>query len=145
MEFSIQLSCWPSGLEVPSMKHDQIAWLLYWRRFGFLVIVFPHCFAGPFESLMTQLMQTCHLLNVVVGSGIPRVFCSWPVCSRVLTIFCKAWCHLECGMEGVVIGIFCHWQHFFPIILFVIAIISEITLQCLVDSFCLSIGLGMKG
>ena len=127
MEFNVQLSGWPPGFEVPSIEHNQIAWLVNWHRFGFLIVVFPHCFAGLFESLTTKLMNTCHPLNVVLRSGIPRGFGSWLVCSRLIAKICKEWCHFNCGMEGIVIGIFCHWQHFSPIILFVIAAVSELT------------------
>ena len=94
---------------------------------------------------MAELMNTCHPLNVVLGSGIPRGFCSWPVCLRVITIICEEWCYFYSGMEGVVVGIFWHRQHFFPIIRFIITVVSETVFQCLVHTFHLSVGLRMTG
>jgi len=145
VKFSIQLPCWSPGFEVLSIKHDQIAWLVCRCGFGFLILVLPHYFAGFIKSLATELMNAGHQLNMVLRSRIMRGFCSWLVCSRVIAIVRTEWCHFDCGMERIVEGIFCHWQHFFPIILLVIAVISTIAFQCLVYSFCLSIGLGIKG
>jgi len=145
MALSVQLSCWSSGFEILSIEHNQIAQLLYRCKFGFLIIVLPHRFTGFLESLATELMDTCHPLNVVLRGRIPQGFCNWPVCSRVVAIICKEWCHLDCGMERVVVGILCHCQHFFPIILFIIAVVSEITLYRLVHSIRLSFSLWMKG
>jgi len=145
MKFSVQLPCWSPGFEVLPIEHNQIAWLVYWCRFGSPIMVLLHYFAGFLKSLATELMNTCHQLNVVLGSRISRGFCSWPVCSKVIAIICKEWCHPDRGMERVIVGILCHKQHLLPIILFVIAVIPEIAFQSLVYSFRLSIGLGVKG
>jgi len=145
VKFSIQLLCWSSSFDVLSIEHNQIAWLIYWCRFGFHIMVLPLSLTGILKSLLTELIKTCHPLNIVMRRRISRGFYSWPACSKVIAIVRKEWCHFNCGMERVVIGKLCHWQHFFQIILFVIAVISKIAFQCLVCFFCLSIGLGMKG
>ena len=145
MEFGIQFSCWSPGLEVFPIKHNHIAWFVCLCRFRFLIIVLSHCFTGFFKSLTTELIYTCHPLNVVLRIRITQRLCSWPICSRVIAIVCKALCHLDHGLEGIIVSVLCHWQHVFPILLFIIAVVSEVTFQCFVYSLRLSISLWMKG
>jgi hypothetical protein len=145
MEFHVQLPSWSAGFEILSIQHNQITQLVYWRILRILDLVLPEYSGGFLNSLTAELMTTCHPLNSVPEGRISQGFCNNAVSSRVVPMIRKECCHHEHGMEGVVVGIFCHHQHCFPIISFVVEIVSQITLKCLVYPVHSSVSLTVKG
>jgi hypothetical protein len=57
----------------------------------------------------------------------------------MLTDVQQEWCLLGAGVDVVIVPELCHWKELIPIVLMLVYKDSEILLQLLVDTLCLSI------
>ena len=144
-EFLVQLSRWPFEHEVGGEEHNPIAHLVgqWWCSSG--ISIFCHLLTGGHWGLFPSFECTGDLVSVGMRG---RVYHFRPL--EILRLGVSSIVSIEGSHTGpggyrVIVSVLSHGEQVYPIVLFLVDLWLEVCFDNLVDSFGLSISLGVDG
>jgi len=132
--------------DISAVKHDEVLCLVCRRRLSVWVPISPHSFLRCFQAPSGLVLHRLHPVGVDGTGGVDRLLI------RVRRVQCS-WVEAVIGVKGrdsvsrcdrIIIGEFGHREQPYPVILLVSHKCSEVGLNCLVESFRLSVRLWVE-
>lgn len=143
----IQFLLWPWKAKVRGIEPDAISNLVIASDALSLVVLLLHSSCRFVECFLGLLVDYCHGFSKLVGGGVAKGRGSRRIWedSRITTIEYHKGTFPSRAMDAVVMCEFSEREPVAPVSLSVVDEDAEILLHFLIDSFCLSVGLRVKG
>ena len=145
VQFCVQFSAGSFCLNVSSVQHYSIPFLQPRSFSPGSVPIFRHSILRSFQPFSCFIMYRGYPARIEVRPRISRYCFRWPVCARVVSVIGIEGAEVRGRVRGVVVRELGKWKKFRPIVLLVVAILSEVGFQHLVYVLCLSVGLEVEG
>jgi len=141
----VQLPGGSARFDVAPVEHHQVSDLVF-RRLGTLgICVAAHsfvCYIQPFGGCLVYCMRP---VGVELAGGVQGSRSSWIRGHGMESAVSIERRHPIAHGNRIVVGKLLHREYAYPVVLLVADKSAEVCFDCLVETFCLPVGLGVEG
>ena len=106
----VQLPGRTAGLDVPSVKDNQVADLVFGGLLSIRIRVLAHSLLCCLQTLTGFLVHSVHPVHIDLTGGVQRIFCGWVGSRRVESVVGVEWRKSSSGSYRIVVCELCHGQ-----------------------------------